>query len=101
MKNILKIGIRSKSIHTAFLMAENQFPCSWIRIRISDTDLVPRQLNEGESRWIRIRIHNTDQDASCNTSVAARDPCGKKKNSISKDPMFRGIEMTGTRYLLF
>jgi hypothetical protein len=68
-------------------MAENQFPCSWIRIRISNTDPEPdpRQPNECGSRWIRIRIHNTNQDASCNMNVAARCPCGNRNIGISKE----------------
>jgi hypothetical protein len=29
-----------------------QFPCSWIRIRVPDTDTDPRQINECGSRWM-------------------------------------------------
>jgi hypothetical protein len=38
-----------------------RFPCSWVRIRISnwDTDPDRREPNECRSRWIRIRIYNT------------------------------------------
>jgi hypothetical protein len=36
-----------------------QFPCSWIRIRIPNTDTDPVQPTKCGSRWIQIRIHNT------------------------------------------
>jgi hypothetical protein len=70
MKNILKVGYRSKNYHTnegakAFLKGRNpvlfvnfgQFPCSWILICIPNTDPDPRQPNECGFRWIR--IHKT------------------------------------------
>ncbi len=44
-----------------------QFPCSWIRIRIlnTDPDSDPRQPNECGTMWIRIRIHNTGCTGNC------------------------------------
>jgi hypothetical protein len=73
-EKILKVGKRSINIPTkvqkpffkgrkpGLFVNFGQFPCSWIRIRIPNTDPDPRQPNDCGSRWIRIRIwiHNTE-----------------------------------------
>jgi hypothetical protein len=68
MRNILVVGNRSKNVPTkvkSLFEREKpdlfvnivQFSCSWIRIRVPNTDLDPGQPNECGS--VRIRIHNT------------------------------------------
>ncbi len=69
MKNILKVGNRGQKTYRyegtdyegakAFWKGRKlsffvNFPCSWIRIRIPNTDPDPRE--QTESKWIR--IHN-------------------------------------------
>jgi hypothetical protein len=43
-----------KARKPGLLINFGQFPCSWIRIRISNTDPDPGQSSECGSRWIRI-----------------------------------------------
>jgi hypothetical protein len=73
MKNIFQVGDQPESITTkvqkpvvkgnkpGLIVNFGQFPFSWIRIRIPNTDPDPGQPNLCGSMRIRIRIHNTDE----------------------------------------